>query len=31
MTVEDCELLSRTVAPVLDVEDPISGKYQLRP
>ncbi|NKB83201.1 ribosome maturation factor RimP [Brucella grignonensis] len=29
MTVEDCELLSRTVAPVLDVEDPISGKYHL--
>lgn len=29
MTVEDCELLSRTVAPVLDVEDPLSGKYHL--
>ncbi|MEJ5020779.1 ribosome maturation factor RimP [Ochrobactrum vermis] len=29
MTVEDCELVSRTVAPVLDVEDPISGKYHL--
>jgi ribosome maturation factor RimP len=30
MTVEDCELLSRTVAPVLDVEDPLSGKYHLK-
>lgn len=29
MTVEDCELVSRTVSPVLDVEDPISGKYHL--
>ncbi|RRY13104.1 ribosome maturation factor RimP [Brucella anthropi] len=29
MTVDDCELVSRTVAPVLDVEDPISGKYHL--
>ncbi|HBQ35031.1 MAG TPA: ribosome maturation factor RimP, partial [Ochrobactrum anthropi] len=25
MTVDYCELVSRTVAPVLDVEDPISG------
>src|SRR5690606_24217691 len=24
MTVEDCELVSRTVSPVLDVEDPVS-------
>ncbi|WP_273791942.1 ribosome maturation factor RimP [Brucella anthropi] len=29
MTVDDCELVSRTVAPVLDVEDPINGKYHL--
>lgn len=29
MTVEDCELVSRTISPVLDVEDPISGKYHL--
>lgn len=29
MTVEDCELVSRTVSPVLDVEDPVSGKYHL--
>lgn len=29
MTVEDCELVSRTVSPVLDVEDMIDGKYHL--
>lgn len=29
MTVEDCEIVSRTIAPVLDVEDPVSGKYHL--
>ncbi|PYE89222.1 ribosome maturation factor RimP [Phyllobacterium leguminum] len=29
MTVEDCELVSRTVSPVLDVEDPIDRKYHL--
>lgn len=29
MTVEDCEQVSRTVSPVLDVEDPVSGKYHL--
>ncbi|MBX8799856.1 ribosome maturation factor RimP [Ochrobactrum sp. MR28] len=29
MTVEDCEIVSRTVSPVLDVEDPIDGKYHL--
>lgn len=29
MTVEDCEVVSRTVSPVLDVEDPIDGKYHL--
>lgn len=29
MTVEDCELVSRTVSPALDVEDLIDGKYHL--
>lgn len=29
MTVEDCELVSRTVSPVLDVEDVIDQKYHL--
>ena len=29
MTVEDCADISRTVAAVLDVEDPISGGYEL--
>jgi ribosome maturation factor RimP len=29
MTVEDCETVSRTVSPVLDVEDPISKAYYL--
>ncbi|WP_309084260.1 ribosome maturation factor RimP [Chelativorans sp.] len=29
MTVEDCEEVSRAVSPVLDVEDPIDGAYQL--
>lgn len=29
MTVEDCELVSRTISPVLDVGDPISGRYHL--
>nr|WP_210282262.1 ribosome maturation factor RimP [Mesorhizobium sp. RMAD-H1] len=29
MTVEDCELVSRTISPVLDVEDPIDRKYHL--
>ena len=29
MTVEDCEIISKTVSPVLDVEDPIDGKYHL--
>ena len=28
-TVEDCELLSRSVSPVLDVEDPIDRAYHL--
>ena len=29
MTVEDCEILSRTLSPLLDVEDPIAGTYHL--
>ena len=29
MTVEDCEEVSRTVSPVLDVEDPIEKAYHL--
>src|SRR5690606_13655385 len=29
MTVDDCEEVSRAVSPVLDVEDPIDGAYQL--
>ncbi len=29
MTVEDCEALSRTVSPLLDVEDPIDRAYHL--
>ncbi|MEJ1117934.1 ribosome maturation factor RimP [Phyllobacterium sp. CCNWLW109] len=29
MTVEDCELVSRTLSPVLDVEDPIDRNYHL--
>lgn len=29
MTVEDCEAISRTVAPILDVEDPIDRAYRL--
>ncbi|MCK0307473.1 ribosome maturation factor RimP, partial [Salmonella enterica] len=29
MTVEDCELVSRTMSPVLDVEDPIDRHYHL--
>lgn len=29
MTVEDCELVSRTLSPVLDVEDPIDRQYHL--
>ena len=29
MTVEDCADISRAVAAVLDVEDPISGAYEL--
>lgn len=29
MTIEDCELVSRTLSPVLDVEDPIDRAYHL--
>ena len=29
MTVEDCETISRALSPVLDVEDPVSGAYNL--
>lgn len=29
MTVEDCEAVSRTIAPLLDVEDPIDRAYRL--
>ena len=29
VTIEDCELISRTISPLLDVEDPIQRAYQL--
>jgi len=29
MTIEDCETVSRTLSPVLDVEDPIDRAYRL--
>lgn len=29
MNVEGCELISRTISPLLDVEDPIAGAYAL--
>jgi ribosome maturation factor RimP len=29
MTVDDCEEISKGLSPVLDVEDPLSGKYRL--
>ena len=29
MTVDDCEMLSRDLSPVLDVEDPIDREYHL--
>lgn len=29
MSVEDCELASKTLSPSLDVEDPIAGAYRL--
>lgn len=28
-TIDDCEILSKTIAPLLDVEDPISTAYNL--
>ncbi len=29
MSIEDCELASRTLSPVLDVADPIEKAYRL--
>ena len=29
MSIEDCERLSRAISPILDVEDPIPGRYEL--
>ncbi|HKQ95536.1 MAG TPA: ribosome maturation factor RimP [Aestuariivirgaceae bacterium] len=29
LTIDDCERVSRTLSPLLDVEDPISGTYDL--
>jgi ribosome maturation factor RimP len=29
MTIEDCEQASRAISPLLDVEDPVSGRYEL--
>src|SRR6516165_6455157 len=29
MTIEDCELASRTLSPVFDVADPVEGSYRL--
>jgi ribosome maturation factor RimP len=29
MTVEDCETVSRALSPALDIEDPVSGAYNL--
>jgi ribosome maturation factor RimP len=29
MTIEDCETASRAISPLLDVEDPVSGSYDL--
>ncbi|MCG8436200.1 MAG: ribosome maturation factor RimP, partial [Gammaproteobacteria bacterium] len=29
MTVEDCQTISRALSPILDVEDPIPGEYNL--
>ncbi|KMO33535.1 ribosome maturation factor RimP [Methylobacterium variabile] len=29
MTVDDCETVSRTISPILDVDDPIGGAYYL--
>jgi ribosome maturation factor RimP len=29
MTIDDCETVSRAISPLLDVEDPVSGSYDL--
>lgn len=29
MTIDDCEMASRAISPLLDVEDPVSGRYDL--
>jgi ribosome maturation factor RimP len=29
MSIEDCELVSREISPLLDVHDPIAGSYRL--
>lgn len=29
MTIEDCELVSREISPLLDVHDPVAGAYRL--
>ena len=29
MTIEGCEIISRAISPVLDVEDPVDGEYYL--
>lgn len=29
MPIEDCVLVSRTVSPILEVEDPVAGQYHL--
>ncbi len=29
LNIDDCELISRTLSPLLDVEDPIAGAYAL--
>ena len=29
MTVEDCEIITRAISPVLDIADPIKGHYSL--
>lgn len=29
LTIDDCEMISRTISPVLDIEDPFAGSYTL--
>ena len=29
MSIDDCERVSRAISPILDVEDPIPGRYEL--